>query len=213
MPTFSIVDHGPSRSFPAGDPFRARAAAGGDVVVHCGVPAGAPVDADPAATCTLVELGTESLGVHTGEDSGREGDTRVGFARWRLGNGQPGDLVELVTQPGTVPAALEAARATFEGAGFRVAVCRDRAGRILDRMLRPYFNDALRALDDGLASPGDLDKTVRLGLGYPEGPIALLYRTGLAHHHEITRALFAATGERAFAPPRRAAVAALRNQA
>ena len=53
----------------------------------------------------------------------------------------------------------------------------------------------------------DLDKTVRLGLGYSEGPIALLHRTGLAHHHDVTEALFRVTGERAFAPERRAAVA------
>ena len=212
MPTFSIIDHGPSRSFPTADPFRSQTGADGEVLIHCGVPAGAPVEADPARLCTLIELGTESLGVHTGEDSGREGDTRIGFARWRLGNGNPSDLVELVIQPGTVPAALDAARAVFEDAGFQVAVCRDRAGRILDRMLRPYFNDALRALDDGLATADDLDKTVCLGLRYPEGPIALLYRTGLAHHHAITRALFDVTGERAFAPPRRATVAVMRNQ-
>jgi 3-hydroxybutyryl-CoA dehydrogenase len=78
-------------------------------------------------------------------------------------------------------------------------------------MLRPYFNDALRALDDGIANSDDLDKTVRLGLSYPEGPIALLHRSGLAHHHDVTRALYDVTGEPAFAPPRRAAVARSRN--
>ncbi len=206
-PTFSIADHGPSRSFAADDPFRARAVPDGDVLVHLGVPPAAPVEADPARRCILIELGTESLGVHTGEDAGREGDTRIGFARWRLGDGEPGPLVELVVQPRTEPAALDAARAVFEGAGLQVAVCLDRAGRILDRMLRPYFNDALRALDNGLATANDLDKTVRLGLGYPEGPIALLHRTGLAHHPDVTETLFRLTGERTFAPARRAAVA------
>lgn len=167
---------------------------------------------NPTGGYALIELGTECLGVHTGEDVGREGDTRIGFARWRLGEGEPSNLVEVVIQPGTDAAALEAARAYFEDTGLQVAVCLDRAGRILDRMLRPYFNDALRALDDGLASADDLDKTVRLGLSYPEGPIALLHRTGLAHHHDVTKALFDVTGERAFVPPRRAVVARTRIQ-
>lgn len=212
MPTFSIVDHGLSRSFAADDPFRDRATPDGEVLVHLGVPAGAPVEPAPDRHCVLIELGAESLGVHTGEDAGREGDTRIGFARWRIGTGEPSNLVELVTQPGTVPAAVEAAWAVFEAAGLQVAVCLDRPGRILDRLLRPYFNDALRALDNGLATADDLDKTVRLGLSYPEGPITLLHRTGLAHHHEVTRALFDVTGERTFAPPRRAAVARARVQ-
>lgn len=212
MPDFSIVDHGPSRSFAADDPFRRKAVEGAHVVVHLGVPPGTVLDADLGARCVLIELGTESLGVHTGEDSGAEGDNRVGFARFRLGVGPASDLVELVVQPATDPSATDAARAVLEGAGLSVAVCLDRAGRILDRLLRPYLNDALRALDDGLASAADLDKTVRLGLGYPEGPIGLLHRTGLAHHHDVTKALFDVTGLPAFAPPRRAAVARSRHQ-
>jgi 3-hydroxybutyryl-CoA dehydrogenase len=183
---------------------------GGDITVDRG---GAGTGtADPAAAYELVELGIECLGVHTGEDAGREGDHRLGYARWRLGDGEPSNLVELVTQPGTGPTALAAARAAFEAEGLVVAVCRDRPGRILDRLLRPYFNDALRALDHGLATAEDLDKTVRLGLGYPEGPIGLLHRTGLAHHHDVTKALFDLIGEPAFFPPRRAAVAHARNR-
>lgn len=166
----------------------------------------------PAGDCILIELGTEALGVHTGEDAGREGDTRIGFARWQIGQGEPTELVEVVIQPRTDPAALESARRKFENEGLKVAVCFDRPGRILDRLLRPYFNDALRALDNGLATADDLDKTVRLGLSYPEGPIALLHRTGLAHHHDVTKALFDVTGEQAFLPARRAAVARSRLQ-
>jgi len=167
---------------------------------------------EPTGPYELIEIGTECLGFHTGENAGREGDTRIGIARWQLGDGEPSDLVELVVQRRTDPASLAAARAHLEQAGSRVAVCLDRPGRILDRLLRPYFNDALRALDRGLATAEDLDKTVRLGLSYPEGPIALLQRTGLAHHHEVTKALFELTGERAFFPARPAAVAHSRNR-
>lgn len=208
----TIVEHGPSRSFPEGDPFLARSVPDAPVVVHVGTPDRSAVDPAPTATCTLIELGGSSLGAFTGEEAGDEGDTRVGFARWRLGDDPPSPLVELVVQPATSPDAITAAIDVFTSAGLEVSVCQDRVGRILDRLLRPYFNDALRALDDGVASGPDLDKTVRLGLGYPEGPIALLLRSGLHHHHDVTKQIHAVTGTVAFAPPRRAVVAAERQR-
>ena len=90
-------------------------------------------------------------------------------------------------QPRTSQTANDAARALFDQHGLKVALCNDFAGRILDRLLRPYYNAALRRLDEGLATAGDLDTTLKLGLGYPEGPIELLERTGLAHHYDVTR--------------------------
>jgi 3-hydroxybutyryl-CoA dehydrogenase len=79
-----------------------------------------------------------------------------------------------------------------------------------DRLIRPYFNAALRRLDEGLASAEDMDTTLRLGLGYPEGPISLLERTGLAHHFDVTQPLYEQFGDAAYAPARRARVAKLR---
>ena len=98
----------------------------------------------------------------------------------------------------------------FEGAGLGVAVCNDFPGRIVDRLLRPYLNAALRRLDEGLATADDMDTTLRLGLGYPEGPIALLERTGLAAHFDVAQALYEALGDPAYAPARRARVAKMR---
>ena len=45
-------------------------------------------------------------------------------------------------------------------------------------------------LDEGLASAAAIDTTCRLGLGYPDGPIERVMRGGLAHHHDVSRALF-----------------------
>ena len=163
-------------------------------------------------TAVLIELGTECLGLYTGEARGDEGSNVLGFARFRLGDTGPTNLVELVRQPRTSDAAIAAAVRLFEGAGLQTAVCLDFAGRIVDRLVRPYYNEALRRLDEGLASADDLDTTLRLGLGYPEGPIALLERTGLAHHFDVTQALFEAYGEPAYAPARRARVAKQRQQ-
>ena len=97
-------------------------------------------------------------------------------------------------------------------AGFQVSVCADFAGRILDRLIRPYYNEALAKLDEGLASASDMDLTVKLGLGYPEGPIELLERTGLHHHHDVTKALFEVYGTKHYAPARRAKVAKQRSE-
>lgn len=162
------------------------------------------------AAFIAIELGLECLGVHTGESRGLEGSRVVGFARYQIGQGEPSNLIELVRQPATDEAALQAARSAFEAAGLKVAVCFDFPGRIVDRLIRPYFNAALRRLDEKLASADDLDKTLCLGLGYPEGPIALLERTGLADHFDVTSALYAALGQEPYAPARRAQVAKAR---
>ncbi|MGU7774325.1 3-hydroxyacyl-CoA dehydrogenase family protein [Burkholderia sp. MR1-5-21] len=208
-----IVKAGESRSFPSPHPFLEQASTGGDGLVFVGAGAGSAYAASTgleSRTFVAIELGTECLGVHTGESRGLEGSNVVGFARFRLGDSDPSPLVELVKQPGTLPAAVDAAKAAFQAAGLVVAVCNDFPGRIVDRLIRPYFNAALRRLDEKLASADDLDKTLCLGLGYPEGPISLLERTGLAHHYAVTEALHQALGQEPYAPARRARVAAER---
>lgn len=201
--TYEIRQSGESRSFPAGDAFLDGGEAGGDVLIHLGT----GLENDPSRAAILVELGHESLGVHTGEDAGREGSNVLGFARFRNGDDAPSNLIELVRQPATPDSAIDAARDVFERAGFDVAVCSDQAGRILDRLIRPKYNAALRFLDEGLATAEDMDLTCRLGLGYADGPIERLERGGLAHHYDATRALFDVNGTAAYAPARRALVA------
>jgi 3-hydroxybutyryl-CoA dehydrogenase len=216
MSTYRIVQAGQSRSFPGPHPFLERADVDGAARVIVGNAAGTAFAAAgelQACPFVAIELGLECLGVHTGEVRGREGSNVVGFARFRLGTADPTLLVELVRQPATHGSAVEAARAAFGAAGLKVAVCGDFPGRIVDRLIRPYLNAALRRLDEKLASAEDLDKTLCLGLGYPEGPISLLERTGLAEHHDVTLALYHALGQEAFVPARRAQVAKARQSA
>jgi 3-hydroxybutyryl-CoA dehydrogenase len=213
MTTYRIVRAGDSRSFPTPHSFLEQADPKGASRVFVGADAGkAFQEAGELGACPFVavELGVECLGAHTGESRGHEGSNVVGFARYRLGRADPTPLVELVRQPATREAAIQAAREAFEAAGLKVAVCGDFPGRIVDRLIRPYLNAALRRLDEKLASAEDMDKTLCLGLGYPEGPISLLERTGLAEHHDVTLALYRALGEEPYAPARRAQVAKAR---
>lgn len=200
---YRILQRGESRSFPGDDPFLAGASAEAEVTIHLGT----PLVSDESKAAVLVELGTECLGVHTGEAAGEEGSNVLGFARYRNGEEVPSPLIELVRQPNTHDTAIAAARAVFETAGLTVVVCSDQAGRIVDRLIRPQYNAALRFLDEGLATAKDMDATCRLGLGYRDGPIERVERGGLAHHHDVTAALFEVYGTSAYAPARRAVVA------
>jgi len=211
---YRIVTVGDSRSFPEPHKLIESASAQGSVAlvignrVADGLQQLGPLESYQAV---VVELGTECLGVYTGEARGEEGSNVLGFARFCLGDDAASNLVEVVRQPATRQSAIDAARQVFESAGLQVAVCMDLPGRIVDRLIRPYYNAALRRLDEGLASASDMDTTLKLGLGYPEGPIGLLERSGLHHHFDITQALYEAIGDPAYAPARRARVAKQRS--
>jgi 3-hydroxybutyryl-CoA dehydrogenase len=201
---------GDSASFPDAHPLLERASRKGAVMLVLGdriVEALEQIGNLEAYRAVVVELSQECLGVYTGEARGEEGSNVLGFARFRLGDDPLTNLIELVRQPATPQSAIDAARAVFESAGLQVAVCKDMPGRIVDRLVRPYYNAALRRLDEGLATAVDMDTTLKLGLGYPQGPIELLERSGLHHHYDVTEALFEASGDPAYAPARRAQVA------
>ncbi len=210
---YQIIKCGDSSSFPNTHAFLEAASEQGAGLVLIGRDAGGgwpkSAAAGKLAPFVAIELGMECLGEHIGEDEGPA--NVVGFARFRLGGDEPTKLVELVKKPYTDEGAIQAAREAFEAAGLVVAVCNDFPGRIINRLVRPYYNAALRRLDEGLASAADMDKTLCLGLGYPEGPISLLNRTGLHHHYAVTQALYEALGQEPYAPARRARVAWVRH--
>ena len=210
MSSYRLIQAGDSDSFPEPHAFTRAARAEGSGLVILGNRAGdtyASLEHVEKFDFVAIELGSECLGVHVGESAARETSNVVGFARFRLGRAPPSRLVEIVKQPGTTVAALAAARNAFAAADLVPAVCNDFPGRIVNRLIRPFYNAVLRRLDEGLASAEDLDKTLCLGLGYPKGPVALLEETGLEHHHDVTARLFAALGQEAYTPARRAQVA------
>lgn len=210
MSKVTIINTGNSRSFPELGEFNLHSEERGEILLILGQDVRGAFNAlkNPSAyKAILLELGTECLGTHTGEELGDEGSNVLGFARYKMGDDPATKLIELVKQKNSSPLALELAKTWFESLELVVAVCADTPGRIVDRLIRPYLNAVLRRLDDGLASAEDMDKTLKLGLGYPEGPLSMLHRTGLANHAEISMALYEALGNPGFYPSRRAIVA------
>jgi 3-hydroxybutyryl-CoA dehydrogenase len=71
----------------------------------------------------------------------------------------------------------------------------DNPGFILNYFLVPFNNDAIRLVEAGVATPSDIDRAVKSGLGYPMGPLELLDLVGLDTHLLVAEALYAATHE------------------
>ncbi len=211
--SFNIIDTGGSRSFGLTDAFRQfaiEAAADVAIVIGTNITHGLARIEPARFAAILIELQTENLGAHISEDFGREGGNILGFNRFRLGLAPASNLIEIIVQPATREKAISAAIAIFQDAGLTTVACKDTPGRIVDRLIRPYFNQALAALDDGLADAGELDRALMLGLGYRRGPVDLLTESGLEDHFRVSTALYQATGEAACLPARRARTASER---
>jgi 3-hydroxybutyryl-CoA dehydrogenase len=79
-------------------------------------------------------------------------------------------------------------------------LCGDRAGFIVNALLFPYLNDAVRMIEEHYASVDDVDTAIRLGCGYPMGPFALLDVVGLDVSLTIEKVLHAEFREPGLAP-------------
>lgn len=80
-------------------------------------------------------------------------------------------------------------------------VAKDTSGFIVNRLLIPYLLDAIRVLEQGIASTVDIDTGMKLGLNYPMGPLTLLDFVGLDTTYNIANIMFEEYREQRFAPP------------
>jgi 3-hydroxybutyryl-CoA dehydrogenase len=110
-------------------------------------------------------------------------------------------LVEVVRTIATDQAAYEEAVAFAEKLGKTPVRTGDRTGFIVNRLLVPYLLDAIRVLQDGLATIVDIDNSMKLGCGYPMGPLTLLDFVGLDTTYYIANVMFDEFREARFAPP------------
>ena len=110
-------------------------------------------------------------------------------------------LVEVVRADGTDEIAFETAFAFARRLGKDPIACGDTPGFVVNRILIPVLNDAVRVLDEGVASPADIDKGMRLGTNWPIGPLALIDLIGIDVYVHVCEALWQAFREPRFAPP------------
>ena len=85
-------------------------------------------------------------------------------------------------------------------AGKHAVVCGDRAGFIVNALLFPYLNDAVKMLEAHYATVDDIDNAMKVGCGYPMGPFELLDVVGLDVALAIQRTLYLEFREPGFAP-------------
>jgi 3-hydroxybutyryl-CoA dehydrogenase len=114
-------------------------------------------------------------------------------------------LVEVVRTVLTQDEPYEAAYQAVIRSGKTAVRCSDTPGFVVNRILIPLMNDAVRTLDETGASAADVDVAMRLGAGWPMGPFTLLDLIGVDVHVHAAEALFAATREPRMAPPPRLA--------
>jgi len=110
-------------------------------------------------------------------------------------------LLELVRGYETSDETLAFARAMGERLGKRVVLAKDRAGFIVNMLLVPYLNGAIRMYDEGFATAEDIDAAVSLGLNHPMGPLTLLDYIGPDTAMFVAQVLYEEFKEPSYAPP------------
>lgn len=109
-------------------------------------------------------------------------------------------LVEVVRTVATSGETEKRATTWARTLGKRPVRCSDRAGFIVNFLLFPYLNDAIRMHEGGYSSPEDIDAAMKLGCGHPMGPFQLMDIVGLDVTYAILNSLHEEFRERRYAP-------------
>jgi 3-hydroxybutyryl-CoA dehydrogenase len=99
-------------------------------------------------------------------------------------------LVEIVRPLTASDETIAAARAFAEACGKNPVEVKDQAGFIVNALLFPYLNNAVRMLEQGVATKEDIDEAMKGGCNFPMGPLALLDLVGLDTSLSILDALY-----------------------
>lgn len=111
-------------------------------------------------------------------------------------------LVEVVSCLQTSPAVADATHAfCADVLGKKVIRAKDRSGFVVNALLVPYLLDAIRSLENGVASKEDIDEGMVGGCGMPMGPLRLCDMIGLDTMLLVAQSLYAEHLELRFAPP------------
>ena len=109
-------------------------------------------------------------------------------------------LVEVVSTVSTADEVAETVRALCGAVGKVAVSCGDRAGFIVNALLFPYLNDAVKMLEAHYATADDIDTAMKYGCALPMGPFELLDVVGNDVSLAIQRELYLEFREPGFAP-------------
>ena len=109
-------------------------------------------------------------------------------------------LVEVVRTVATSGETEKRATSWARSLKKRPVRCSDRAGFIVNFLLFPYLNDAIRMHEGGYSTPEDIDAAMKLGCGHPMGPFELMDIVGLDVTYAILNSLHEEFRERRYAP-------------
>ena len=109
-------------------------------------------------------------------------------------------MVELIRGKDTSEDTLALAKQWAQSTGKTTITVRDVPGFATSRLDLIASLEAMRMLEDGVASAEDIDTALRMGLNHPMGPLTLADFIGLDTCLEITNVLFTSTGDPKFRP-------------
>jgi 3-hydroxybutyryl-CoA dehydrogenase len=148
---------------------------------------------------TILASNTSSLTVMAMAASTRRQDRFCGIHFFN-----PVPVMRLVEVVKTVATSQQTIDTCFEFCGSigKVPIlAKDNSGFIVNLLLVPYMLDAIRALEQGVASIEDIDNGMKLGCNHPMGPLTLLDFVGLDTTYNIANIMFDEYREKRYAPP------------
>jgi len=109
-------------------------------------------------------------------------------------------LVELISGLQTSQETMERAKAFAIACGKEVTSSQDVPGFVSNALLMPFINEAIMCLEKGVATRDDIDKTLKLGMNHPMGPLQLADFIGLDTCLAIQQTLYTGTGDSKYRP-------------
>jgi 3-hydroxybutyryl-CoA dehydrogenase len=110
-------------------------------------------------------------------------------------------LVEIVRTISTSDETIEAVKDFARSLGKSPVLAKDTAGFIVNFLLIPYLLAAIRMLENGMATREDIDMAMKMGCGYPMGPLTLLDYVGLDTTMWAAEAIYEEYKDALYAPP------------
>jgi 3-hydroxybutyryl-CoA dehydrogenase len=139
---------------------------------------------------TILATNTSSLSVAAIGGACQRAERVVGIHFFNPATVMP--LVEIIPAMATAPSVTDAARSLIEAWGKLPVVASDTPGFIVNRIARPFYGEALRILEEGIADVATIDWAMRELGGFRMGPFELMDFIGNDVNYAVTKSVFEA---------------------